>query len=59
MPVATSIVAAARLSLRSCLTHMDRRRVLEQDGRDEKVRPFVRDELLKPLERYFFGHSAT
>jgi hypothetical protein len=34
-------------------------RVLEQDGRDEKVRPFVRDELLKPLERYFFGHSAT
>ena len=34
-------------------------RVLEQDGHDEKVRPFVRDELLKPLERYFFGHSAT
>ena len=34
-------------------------RVLEQDGRDEKVRPFVRDELLKPLERYFFGHQAT
>jgi hypothetical protein len=34
-------------------------RVLEQDGRDEKVKPFVRDELLKPLERYFFGHSAT
>jgi len=34
-------------------------RVLEQDGRTEKVKPFVRDELLKPLERYFFGHSAT
>jgi hypothetical protein len=30
--------------------------VLEQDGRTEKVRPFVRDELLKPLEQYFFGH---
>jgi hypothetical protein len=34
-------------------------RVLEQDGRDEKVRPFVRDELLKRLERYFFGHSSA
>ena len=33
--------------------------VLEQDGRDTKVRPFVRDELLKPLERYFFGRSAS
>jgi hypothetical protein len=31
--------------------------VLEQDGRESKVTPFVRDELLKPLERYFFGHS--
>ena len=31
--------------------------VLEQDGRTEKVRPFLRDELLKPLERYFFGRS--
>ena len=31
--------------------------VLEQDGRTEKIRPFLRDELLKPLERYFFGHS--
>jgi hypothetical protein len=29
--------------------------VLEADGHDTKVRPFVRDELLKPLERYFFG----
>jgi hypothetical protein len=34
-------------------------RVLEQDGRDEKVKPFVRDELLKPLERYFFGHASS
>jgi hypothetical protein len=34
-------------------------RVLEQDGRDEKVRPFVREELLKPLERYFFGRTQA
>jgi hypothetical protein len=33
--------------------------VLEQDGRDEKVKPFVRDELLKPLENYFFGRSSS
>jgi hypothetical protein len=30
-------------------------RVSEEDGHDEKVRPFVRDELLRPLERWFFG----
>jgi hypothetical protein len=30
--------------------------VLEQDGRAEKVRPFLREELLKPLERWFFGN---
>jgi hypothetical protein len=29
--------------------------VLEQDGHPERVRPFLRDELLKPLERWFFG----
>jgi hypothetical protein len=29
--------------------------VSEQDGRPEKLRPFVRDELLGPLERWFFG----
>jgi hypothetical protein len=29
--------------------------VLEQDGSNERVRPFKRDELLKPLERWFFG----
>ena len=34
-------------------------RVLEEDGRTEKVRPFVRDELLKPLEKYFFGRSSA
>jgi hypothetical protein len=30
-------------------------RVSEQDGRAEHVRPFIREELLKPLERWFFG----
>jgi hypothetical protein len=30
-------------------------RVSEQDGHDEKIKPFVRDELLRPLERWFFG----
>ena len=30
-------------------------RVSEQDGRPEHIRPFVREELLKPLERWFFG----
>ena len=33
----------------------DDARVSEQDGRAEKIRPFVRDELLRPLERWFFG----
>ena len=30
-------------------------RVLEQDGRDVDAKPFVREELLKPLELWFFG----
>ena len=30
-------------------------RVSEQDGHEEKVRPFVREELLRPLDRWFFG----
>ena len=30
-------------------------RVSEQDGRPEHVLPFVREELLQPLERWFFG----
>ena len=29
--------------------------VSEADGSDAKVKPFHRDELLAPLERYFFG----
>jgi hypothetical protein len=33
----------------------DDARVSEQDGRTEKVKPFVREELLRPLERWFFG----
>ena len=30
-------------------------RVLEEDGRDVKVRPFSRREVLPFLERFFFG----
>jgi len=33
----------------------DDARVSEQDGRGENVKPFVRQELLRPLERWFFG----
>ncbi|HET7571042.1 MAG TPA: hypothetical protein VFJ77_00055 [Gaiellaceae bacterium] len=29
--------------------------VSEQDGHGEHLRPFTRDELLKPLEAWFFG----
>ena len=29
--------------------------VSENDGRSEHVKPFTRGELLKPLERWFFG----
>ena len=29
--------------------------VTEEEGGDENARPFRRDELLEPLERYFFG----
>jgi hypothetical protein len=32
-------------------------RVLEEEGFDGRVRPFTRAELLKPLERWFFGRS--
>jgi hypothetical protein len=31
--------------------------VSEKDGRGELIRPFTRDELLKPLERWFFGRK--
>jgi len=33
----------------------DDERVSEQDGRPEHVAPFERDEILKLLERWFFG----
>ena len=33
-------------------------RVLEGDRRSVDVKPFVRKELLGPLERWFFGRSA-
>lgn len=29
--------------------------VSEKDGRDERIRPFTRRELLEPLERWFFN----
>lgn len=32
--------------------------VLEHDGRSADVKPFVRKELLRPLERWFFGRST-
>lgn len=32
--------------------------VSEADGRGERVTPFTRDELLKPLEAWFFGRKA-
>ena len=37
-------------------TLRDDLRVLEQDGRPQNAVPFEREELLKPLERWFFGH---
>jgi hypothetical protein len=32
--------------------------VSEEDGISERVRPIVKDEVLKPLERWFFGHPS-
>ena len=32
--------------------------VSEGDGSVDKVRPFRRDELLEPLERFFFGRAS-
>jgi len=29
--------------------------VSERDGRSQRIRPFTREELLKPLERWFFN----
>jgi hypothetical protein len=34
----------------------DDMRVSVDDGRRARVEPFAREELLKPLERWFFGH---
>ena len=34
-------------------------RVLEQDGVSSDPRPFVRKELLGPLERWFFGRGPS
>lgn len=34
----------------------DDARVSAQDGRAAAAEPFAREELLKPLERWFFGH---
>ena len=31
--------------------------VSEEDGLNETIRPFTQDELLKPLERWFFGRK--
>jgi hypothetical protein len=31
--------------------------VSEADGRPERLRPFTRDECLKPLEAWFFGRT--
>jgi hypothetical protein len=33
--------------------------VSEADGRPEHLRPFTREELLKPLEAWFFGRSSS
>jgi hypothetical protein len=34
-------------------------RVSEQDGRPQEVAEFTREELLRPLERWFFGHRTS
>ena len=33
--------------------------VSAEEGVNEDVRPFTEEELLKPLERWFFGHSPS
>jgi hypothetical protein len=35
----------------------DDSRVSAQDGRAESITPFEREEILKKLERWFFGHE--
>jgi hypothetical protein len=43
----------ALLAANECLE--DDLDVSERDGRSERIRPFTRNELLKPLERWFFN----
>ena len=43
----------ALLAANECLE--DDLDVSERDGRGERVKPFTRNELLKPLERWFFN----
>jgi hypothetical protein len=33
--------------------------VSERDGRREEIEPFTREELLRPLERWFFGRRPA
>lgn len=33
--------------------------VSEEEGLEEHVRPFTASELLRPLERWFFGHPPN
>ena len=37
----------------------DDKRVSEQDGRPQEIGEFTREELLRPLERWFFGHRRS
>ena len=47
----------ALVAANDCLE--DDLQVSEADGASDKVRPFTREELLKPLERWFFGREAA
>ena len=38
-------------------TLADDLKVLTEDGRPQSVDPFAREELLEPLERWFFGRA--
>jgi hypothetical protein len=38
-------------------TLTDDLKVFEQDGRSQQAEPFAREELLRPLERWFFGRG--
>ena len=37
----------------------DDRQISLRDGLNEDVDPFTEEELLRPLERWFFGHNPT